>query len=41
MALLSGIRHRLRFIGIMWINHQRLFTHIRKSDNGLLILNLG
>ncbi len=28
------------FIGIMWINHHRLFTHIRKSDNGLLILNL-
>ena len=28
------------FIGIMWINHHRLFTHIRKSDDTLLILNL-
>jgi uncharacterized membrane protein len=28
------------FIGIMWMNHHRLFTHIRKSDDTLLILNL-
>jgi len=28
------------FIGIMWINHHRLFTHIRRADNGLLFLNL-
>ena len=28
------------FIGIMWINHHRLFTHICRSDNGLLLLNL-
>jgi len=28
------------FIGIMWINHHRLFTHIRRSDNTLLLLNL-
>jgi uncharacterized membrane protein len=28
------------FIGIMWINHHRLFNHIRRSDDGLLILNL-
>src|SRR5579872_3201819 len=28
------------FIGIMWINHHRMFTHIRRCDNGLLILNL-
>ena len=27
-------------IGIMWINHHRLFTHIKRSDNTLLILNL-
>lgn len=27
-------------IGIMWINHHRLFTHIRRIDNGLLVLNL-
>ncbi len=27
-------------IGIMWINHHRLFTHIRRSDNNLLLLNL-
>ena len=28
------------FIGIMWINHHRLFTHIVRCDHLLLILNL-
>lgn len=28
------------FIGIMWINHHRLFTHIRRCDDLLLIFNL-
>jgi uncharacterized membrane protein len=28
------------FIGVMWINHHRLFTYIKRSDNVLLILNL-
>src|SRR5215471_3886423 len=28
------------FIGIMWINHHRLFAHIRRASNGLLFLNL-
>ena len=28
------------FVGIMWINHHRLFTHIARSDDVLLILNL-
>jgi len=28
------------FTGIMWINHHRMFTHIRKSDDALLVLNL-
>jgi uncharacterized membrane protein len=28
------------FIGIMWINHHRLFTHIRRGDDLLLIFNL-
>jgi uncharacterized membrane protein len=27
------------FIGIMWINHHRLFTYIRRTDHALLILN--
>ena len=27
-------------IGIMWINHHRLFTHIKRTDNNLLVLNL-
>ena len=27
-------------IGIMWINHHRLYTHIKRADNTLLILNL-
>jgi len=28
------------FIGVMWVNHHRLFNHIRRSDNRLLFLNL-
>jgi uncharacterized membrane protein len=28
------------FIGIMWMNHHRMFTHIRRSDDTLLVLNL-
>jgi uncharacterized membrane protein len=28
------------FIGILWVIHHRLFNHIRRSDNGLLFLNL-
>ena len=28
------------FIGIMWVNHHRLFNHIRRCDNRLLFLNL-
>lgn len=27
-------------IGIMWINHHRLFTHIKRSDTMLMLLNL-
>ncbi|HEX9247158.1 MAG TPA: TMEM175 family protein [bacterium] len=26
-------------IGIMWINHHRMFTLIRRTDDGLLVLN--
>jgi len=28
------------FIGIMWVNHHRMFTHIKRCDDRLLILNL-
>lgn len=28
------------FIGIMWINHHRMFTHIKKCDDALLVFNL-
>lgn len=28
------------FIGIMWINHHRLFTHVRRADDVLLLANL-
>jgi uncharacterized membrane protein len=28
------------FIGIMWINHHRLFFHIRRSDEILMLTNL-
>ena len=27
-------------IGIMWINHHRMFTHIKRADDTLLLLNL-
>ncbi len=27
-------------IGIMWLNHHRLFKHIKRTDTGLLLLNL-
>src|SRR5712691_544451 len=27
-------------VGIMWINHHRLFNHIKRTDNTLLVLNL-
>lgn len=28
------------FIGIMWINHHRLFSHIQHSDDSLMVANL-
>jgi len=28
------------FIGIMWVNHHRLFTHIKRANSALLFLNL-
>jgi uncharacterized membrane protein len=28
------------FIGIMWINHHRLFTHVRRADDFLMLANL-
>ncbi len=28
------------FIGIMWINHHRMFTHIKRCDEWLLVFNL-
>jgi len=28
------------FIGIMWINHHRLFVHIEKADDLLMAVNL-
>ncbi len=27
-------------IGVMWLNHHRLFTHIKHTDTGLMLLNL-
>src|SRR6266568_3602964 len=27
-------------VGIIWINHHRLFNHIKRTDNTLLVLNL-
>jgi len=28
------------FIGIMWINHHRLFSHVKRSDDALMAANL-
>jgi uncharacterized membrane protein len=28
------------FIGIMWLNHHRLFSHINRSSDGLMVANL-
>ena len=28
------------FIGIMWINHHRLFSHVRRADDVLMAVNL-
>lgn len=28
------------YIGVMWMNHHRMFAHIRRSNDTLLILNL-
>ena len=28
------------FIGVMWMNHHRLFTHIKRCDDMLMVLNL-
>ncbi len=49
-ALSDYLRHQLPMllafvtsfatIGIMWINHHRLFLHIKRTDNTLLVLNL-
>ncbi len=27
-------------IGIMWLNHHRIFKHIKRTDTGLLLLNI-
>jgi TMEM175 potassium channel family protein len=27
-------------IGVMWINHHRLYKHIKRTDTGLMLLNL-
>ena len=27
-------------IGVMWLNHHRLYSHIKRTDTGLLLLNL-
>lgn len=35
-----GFLMSFMFIGIMWINHHRMFTLIRRSTDTLLILNL-
>lgn len=36
----AGFLLSFLFIGIMWINHHRLFTHVRRSDDMLMLSNL-
>jgi len=36
----AGFLLSFLFIGIMWINHHRLFKHIRRSDDVLMLTNL-
>ena len=40
MARLSQFLLSFLFIGIMWINHHRLFSHIKHSDDALMAANL-
>src|SRR5258708_15528139 len=28
------------YTGVMWMNHHRMFTHIKRSNDTLLVLNL-
>jgi uncharacterized membrane protein len=49
-SLVAGLLHQwpsylafllsFAYIGIMWINHHRMFTHIKRSNDVLKILNL-
>jgi uncharacterized membrane protein len=49
-SLIAGLLHQwpsylafllsFAYIGIMWINHHRMFTHIKRSNDVLKILNL-
>lgn len=36
----AGFLLSFLFIGIMWINHHRLFSHVRRSDDMLMLSNL-
>ena len=36
----AGFLLSFLFIGIMWINHHRLFSHIQRSDDVLMAVNL-
>lgn len=49
-SLVAGLLHQwpsylaflmsFAYIGVMWINHHRMFTHIKKFNDVLLVLNL-
>jgi uncharacterized membrane protein len=49
-SLVAGLLHQwpsyvafllsFAYIGVMWINHHRMFTHIKRFDDVLLVLNL-
>jgi uncharacterized membrane protein len=38
--LLSAYAISFFTIGVMWLNHHRLFQHIKRTDTGLMLLNL-
>src|SRR5712691_3411828 len=39
-AMLAAYGTSFATIGVMWLNHHRLFAYIKRTDTGLLLLNL-
>src|SRR5260370_19712679 len=39
-AMLAAYGTSFATIGVMWINHHRLYVHIKRTNTGLMLLNL-